>query len=91
MKRTIIGELKETPCINHDYFWHLVRKARNKCNVNVCHPVYNDEGKLVSDQSDLSRAWVQHYSVLSTPKTLPHYDSDFKVEVDRTVSAIDNN
>ncbi len=22
-------ELKEKPCINHDYFWHLVRNARN--------------------------------------------------------------
>ncbi len=57
----------------------------------MCHPVYNDVGKLVSDQSGLSRALVQHHSVLSTPKTLPHYDSDFKVEVEKTVSAIDNN
>ncbi len=79
-------ELKETQHINHDYFWHLVRKARNKCNVNMCHPVYNDEGKLVSDKSGLSIGWVQHHSVLSTLKKLPHYDSYFKVEMERTVS-----
>ncbi len=57
----------------------------------MCQSVYNDEGKFVSGQSGLSRALVQHHSVLSTPKALPHYDSDFKVEVERTVSAIDNN
>ncbi|XP_033756185.1 uncharacterized protein LOC117338930 [Pecten maximus] len=75
-------ELQEAAEIDIGTFYKAVRKKK-------CHKFASNELRIeneISRDSDTNRkAWAEHYKNLAKPGTQPHFDADFKEEVQRNI------
>jgi len=78
-----MNELVKYCSVDQKYFWHVVNKSRKKSK-RGCQPV-KVNGTIISDPDDVCEAWRNHFTTLYREANLPHYNSNFKSEVDNAV------
>ena len=83
-----LNEVAKTQEIDQKLFWKLVNNRRKPKNSQP-HPVKDKEGATVREIDKIVKVWKDYYDDLYTPKTLEHFDNQFKLMVDQEIREID--
>ena len=77
------AELDRAACVDSNLFWKLFNKRRNS-------PRHGSEmtfdGKMIRDQSEITKAWGGYFSTLYSDVENPYYDKEFYVNITNTVN-----
>ena len=81
-----MSDLCKSQEMNEHFFWHLIKKHRNK--VNCVTPIQNDEGVTLTDPSDIRTEWNRYYEQLYSCQEDSSYDENFKNLIEEELNEI---